>query len=120
MHREGFTEIEQENQFNYKRNQKNEATIRSAERFREVQGAAGATVIAGRPGPSVCLKVGAREQTGAGRGCLPRNLAALTLLWAEASPSQAWRKPCFEIPSSFCGNLPIPCPSEGHRSTFAG
>lgn len=30
MHREEFTEIEQENQFNYKRNQKNEAKIRSA------------------------------------------------------------------------------------------
>lgn len=30
MHGEEFTEIEQENQFNYKRNQKNEAKIRSA------------------------------------------------------------------------------------------
>lgn len=117
MHREGFTEIEQENQFNYKRNQKNEAKIRSAERFREVQGAGWVLVIAGRQCRSACLQISAREKT---QGKLPTNLAALTLLWAEASPFQAWRKSCLEIPSSFCGNLLILCPSEGHRSTFAG
>lgn len=86
MHGEEFTEIEQENQLNYKRNQKNEAKIRSAERVREVQGAGGALATGGRQCSSACLRIGAREQT---QGEISTNLAALTFLWAEASPFQA-------------------------------
>lgn len=62
VHRKEFTEIEQENQFNYKRNQKKEAKIRSAQRLREVQGAGGVLLIGGWPHSSAGLKISAREK----------------------------------------------------------